>query len=101
MFCYAEMLVELNLADIVNMNFLIVGHTHDNLDQMFSVLSKAIDDAHYILTPVGMRELIATAHANPKDRPQFNIHLQYVHDWVSFFDGMFNKRFHFYNVPYR
>lgn len=101
MFCYAASLVELGLVDIVNINFLIVGHTHDSLDQIFSVLCNAIDEARFILTPLGMRELIATAHAKESDRPDFNFHLQYVYDWVTFFEGMVNTRYHFYNVPYR
>jgi hypothetical protein len=37
MFCYASLLVELGSFDTVNINFLVVGHTHCNLDQTFSV----------------------------------------------------------------
>jgi hypothetical protein len=50
MFCYCASLVELAFVDTVNISFLIVGHTHDNIDQNFSVLSSAIDDATYIST---------------------------------------------------
>lgn len=42
MCCYAALLIELGLFDEININFLIVGHTHCNLDQNFSVLSNKI-----------------------------------------------------------
>ena len=42
MFAYASALVENGYFDVLEVNFLIVGHTHSSIDQYFSVLSKAI-----------------------------------------------------------
>ncbi|KAJ1387535.1 hypothetical protein B484DRAFT_409877, partial [Ochromonadaceae sp. CCMP2298] len=42
MFAYMSMLVETFKFDFIELNFLIVGHTHASIDQFFSGLSKAI-----------------------------------------------------------
>lgn len=101
MFCYAATLVELGLVDSVNINFLIVGHTHDLLDQMFSVLSNAIGSAHYVLTPLAMQELIQTAHQNPAERPHMHVHLQFVYDYKTYYHSMYHTKFTYYNFPFR
>ena len=101
MFCYCASLVEVGFVDVVNMSFLIVGHTHDNIDQNFSVLSNAIDEATYVMTPVAMMELIKTASTKTDDRPIEVLHLQYLHDWKDFFKDLYNRSFHYYNVPHR
>jgi hypothetical protein len=48
MFAYLSFAVQSGVFDELQMSFLIVGHTHCPLDQYFSVLSKAIDDALFI-----------------------------------------------------
>jgi hypothetical protein len=57
----------------VQVNFLIVGHTHCNIDQIFSVLSRAIENSEFVASPIGMIALIGAAHSNEKHRPLFNI----------------------------
>ena len=42
MFAYASVLIELGYFEGIDINFLIVGHTHSSIDQYFSVLSKSI-----------------------------------------------------------
>lgn len=101
MFCYAAALVELGYAHTVNIAFLIVGHTHDFLDQTFSVLSAAIGSAKFVLTPLAMQELIQTAHHDPDFRPHMHVHLQYVYDYKAYFEVMYNKTFKHYNIPFR
>ena len=39
MFMYAEYLVRLGLFDVVMISFLIVGHTHNIVDQQFAALT--------------------------------------------------------------
>ena len=47
MFCFISDLIERGYYDEIEVFFLIVGHTHNKLDQWFSVLSKAIKGAHF------------------------------------------------------
>ena len=101
MFCYASMLVEGGFSEEVHLSFLIVGHTHCNLDQNFSVLSKKIDDAAFIGSPLAMRELYGVAHKKERDRPKLNIHLQYVYDWADHFKDIANKDIKYFQVPHR
>ena len=39
-FGYLSMLVERGIFKNIKVNFLLVGHTHDHIDQMFSRFSK-------------------------------------------------------------
>ena len=39
---YLCMLVEMKIVDKVKIGFLLVGHTHDQIDQMFSTISKKL-----------------------------------------------------------
>ena len=52
---------------------MIVGHTHCNIDQIFSVVSEAIEEAEFVASPLGMQALMGAAHADIKFRPRFNI----------------------------
>ena len=94
MLSFASLLIELELVDEVStrthyvyaynisltwsqlyyiqieINFLIVGHTHCKIDQNFSVLSTAIKAALFVASPMAMRSLIGKAHAKTKDRPR-------------------------------
>jgi hypothetical protein len=81
MFCYASLLVELGYFKEVNINFLVVGHTHCSLDQNFSVLSKRIHDSAYIASPLALRDLLGIAHKDKNKRPWYNVALEVVHDY--------------------
>lgn len=85
MMCFASLLVESGYADTVYLSFLVVGHTHCNLDQAFSVIAKKIDLSYWIGSPIGMQALYAVAHNGP-DRP--NIQLIHIHDWKKFFENV-------------
>lgn len=101
MFCYASLLVEAGFAAEINLSFLVVGHTHCNLDQNFSVLSKRISDAVYIGSPLALHELYGGAHSEVRHRPQLNIQLQYVYDWSAHFKNVVNKEIKYFQVPHR
>jgi hypothetical protein len=81
MFCYASLLVELGYFEEVNINFLVVGHTHCNLDQNFSVLSNKIFRSQYIASPLAMRDLLGIAHKDKNERPLYNVQIEVVHDY--------------------
>jgi hypothetical protein len=101
MFAYASLLCEGGFADEINLSFLIVGHTHCNLDQNFSVLSKKIGDAAWIGSPLSLHELYSVAHTQVRHRPALNIQLQYVYDWKSFFNDVINTDIKYFQVPHR
>ena len=101
MFCFGAILIELGYFDRINTNFLIVGHTHCNLDQNFSVLSKRIYESEHILTPLAMKELLASAHSSPKERPLHIIQLQSVHDMKNHLSDIINLKLHHFQVPHR
>ena len=98
MFSYASALVEMGYLDEVFLSFLIVGHTHCNLDQNFSVLAKKIYNSQFIGSPVAMRALYNTAHEDENDRPLYNIHLEYVHDFKTQFAPIITKKLKFFQV---
>jgi hypothetical protein len=62
----------------IEINFLIVGHTHCKIDQNFSVLSTAIKAAFFVASPMAMRALIGKAHAKINERPRF-VYILYVY----------------------
>ena len=93
--------MELGHFDVINIGFLIVGHTHCNLDQFFSVLARKIHSAPFIASPLAMRDLISIAHKDPKERPLHNIHVEMVHDYKTLFEPIVNKNLKFYQVPHR
>jgi hypothetical protein len=101
MFCFASTLVERGNFEIININFLIVGHTHCNLDQNFSVLSKKIQSSPYICSPLALIELLRTAHKEVAEQPRHIVQLHSVHDYVSYFAPVLNKSIHHYQVPHR
>jgi hypothetical protein len=50
------------------MHFLIVGHTHNVIDQYFSVISKKIFKAEFIATPYALHALILQTNDDESDK---------------------------------
>ena len=63
MFAYISLLVESFIFDRIEVNFLIVGHTHASIDQYFSVLSAAIHSTSFIGSPLSLYQLLEEAHS--------------------------------------
>ena len=105
MFAYGAALVELGIVSKVNINFLIVGHTHSNLDQYFSVYSKKIKRCEFIGSVLAMHELYDTAHSGKflhlRPRNHEYEQLRFIHDWVAYFVPIVNTRIKWYKVLYR
>jgi hypothetical protein len=60
MFAYVAMLVDEDLFDIVEIFFLIVGHTHASIDQyIFSISAKRIKTKDFIGSPLALAALLA------------------------------------------
>ena len=104
MYAYFSALVEEGYFEEIRANLLIVGHTHSNLDQYFSVYSKKIKRSDFIGSPLAMHELYNTAHSGKYAhlRPRYHEHeqLRFVHDWVSYFAPVLNKNLKWYKIPH-
>ena len=111
MFCYASLLVEAGLVDEVYLSFLVVGHTHCNLDQEFSMHSKYISKSAWIGSPLAMQELYLSSYRQAQEeklkkgesysRITMSIQLRYVFDWKEFFSPVVNKNIKYFQIPHR
>ena len=102
MFTYMSMLVEKCCFDTVEANFMIVGHTHSNLDQYFSVLSGAIQNAEFIGSPFALWELLQNAHSKDAtySRPLVNRRIDVYYDMKEFFEPYRNVDISGYQIPF-
>ena len=80
MFAYFSLLVEIGTFDIIEVNFLIVGHTHCSIDQYFSILSRGIRRCEFIESPIALWNLYQGVHKNPKRRPSVNRQIDTIFD---------------------
>ena len=111
MFCYCSLLVEAGLVDEVYLSFLVVGHTHCNLDQEFSLHSKYISKSAWIGSPLAMQELYLSSYSQAQEeklkkgeddgRITISIQLRYVFDWKEFFAPVVNKNIKYFQIPHR
>ena len=100
MFCYFSLLVETGLLSRVDLNFLIVGHTHCCIDHYFSVLSKNVHASEFIGSPLAIINLYATAHQNAADRLLVNRLIECTYNYKKAFDAYRVRDNHFINVPH-
>lgn len=103
MFCYISHIVEDRFFDEIEMFFLVVGHTHNILDQWFSVLAKAIRNAHFIGSVLAIQELYKIAHTDKNEhlRPALVHQLRTYHDWRRLYAPVYNEEIHHYGIPLR
>ena len=85
MFSYFSLLVETMVFDKIQVNFLIVGHTHSSIDQYFSILSKAIGDCEFIGSPMALEALFEKAHKAGKlaNKPLIQRQLTAYYDVIT------------------
>jgi hypothetical protein len=103
MFCFLSNLVEDCYFKEIEMFFLVVGHTHNILDQWFSVLSKAIRGAHFIGSVLALHELYKFAHNDEAAhlRPKVVHQLQLYHDWRRYYNPVRNNKIKHFRIPLR
>jgi hypothetical protein len=85
MFTYLSMLVEMCDFDRIDVNFLVVGHTHASIDQFFSVLAKAIDRTKCIVSPLALKKVIKEAFVNDIRQRKVIVvrQIRVVHNYTS------------------
>lgn len=91
MFAFASLLIEAKEFDQIDINFLIVGHTHASIDQYFSVLSKGIKKCAYIMSPLALKAVLALAHQDVNARPKLIKPIQVYYDYKSYFAPYINR----------
>lgn len=99
MFAYASALIELGYFEGIDINFLIVGHTHSSIDQYFSVLSKSIKTAEFVGSPISLQALCSQAHRD-RCRPAVNRQINVCYNWVDALKPYINKKIKFFQVPH-
>jgi hypothetical protein len=94
MFSYFSLLVETMVFDKIQVNFLIVGHTHSSIDQYFSILSKAIGDCEFIGSPMALEALFEKAHKAGKlaNKPLIQRQLTAYYDVITALFPYVNKK---------
>ena len=79
LFSFLASLVHLNVFEEVSLDYLLVGHTGNEVDQLFSILCKMLKVD--ITTLEGLKERILAAPIIPKPICKS---LDYIFDWKSF-----------------
>jgi len=97
MFAYASILIELCYFTVIQINFLIVGHTHCSVDRMFGLFSDVIGASIFIASPHSLRQLLMNSI---KDRQVFNKEIISVYDWKSFLQPYINSKIKYYGIPH-
>jgi hypothetical protein len=100
LFAYLSMLIELGHFDEIYVRFLIVGHTHSDPDQMFSVLTKKIKSTQFIGSPISFRELLKIAHNNKELRPAVVREINVVYDMKEALKPYINPDIKNYQIPH-
>lgn len=117
MFAWVTMLVEADIFDVVDIFFLIVGHTHASIDQYFSVLAKQIMRCQFIGSPLSLEALLGRERdfnlsgkaweqdnedTKPrKAKPLFIRKISALFDLKSLFRDMIDYSIKYYSVPHR
>ena len=97
MFAYTSLLVELCLFDTIEINFLMVGHTHCSVDRMFGTFSEAINSSYFIASPQALRQLLINCTPH---RKVFNKEIMSVFDWKKLLQPYINKAIKYYGIPH-
>lgn len=86
LFSYLASLVELNIFEEVTCDYLLVGHTGNEVDQLFSCLCKQLKDD--ITTLEMLKEKITTSPILPKPICRS---LDFIYDWKNFISNKLSQ----------
>jgi len=100
MFAHLSLLIESHFFDKINVNFLIVGHTHTSIDQYFGVLTDLINKSFFIGSPLSLQNLLMQAHKDPSQRPTVNKQILIVRDYKNLYKPYTNANIHYFQFPH-
>jgi hypothetical protein len=103
MFCFLSHLIEDCYFDEIEMFFLVVGHTHNILDQWFGVLARAIRKANFIGSALALHAIYKIAHAEKVEhlRPKVVHQIEVYHDFRKYYGPLLNEDIHHIRIPLR
>ena len=103
MFCFLSHIIEDCYFDEIEMFFLVVGHTHNILDQWFGVLARAIRKANFIGSALAIHAIYMIAHQEKVEhlRPKVVHQLELYHDMRKYYGPLINHEIHHFGIPLR
>jgi hypothetical protein len=103
MFCFLSHAIEDCYFDEIEMFFLVVGHTHNILDQWFGVLARAIRTANFIGSALAIHAIYMIAHKQKVEhlRPKIVHQLVTYHDMRKYYAPLVNEEIHHFGIPLR
>ena len=99
MLAFASTLVDQGVFEEVVFSFLMVGHTHEDVDQLFSLMSKQLKK-YDIITPERFEKAIVTALT---DAGHENVHFEFLdfqHDYKSWLESKIDPNLKYYKKPH-
>lgn len=103
MFAYLAHLVKENIFWKIKVGFLMVGHTHEDIDQFFSVIAKHLKKMHIICPDqTSMFIEIPNAFDNEKDKPLVRTFAATeMLDYVKFYDEFIDPEISYHQEPHQ
>ena len=103
MFCFLSHIIEDCYFDEIEIFFLVVGHTHNILDQWFGVLARAIRKANFIGSVLALHAIYKIAHAEKVEhlRPKVVHQIEVYHDFRKYYGPLLNNDIHHFGIPLR
>jgi hypothetical protein len=102
LFSFLTHLVRTGTFQKVKVGFLMVGHTHEDIDQFFSVIAKHLRKVH-ILCPdqPSLFKAVHEAFEKPADRPVvMTFDATDIVDYRVLYDPRMDDEFHYYQEPH-
>lgn len=95
-FCFAVLLVLKGIFSEIYLHYLLAGHSHEDVDQLFSVWKKLMKICSAAL-PEDFLNLVDRAYVTAETRPEL-VPVAAVWDWKTWF-GQHMNRLHFHTEP--
>jgi len=99
MLAWAQALVDTGVFDEVVLSFLMVGHTHEDIDQIFSVISKGLKKRD-VVTPEDFEQVVRTTLTVAGHKYVHFELLDYQHDYKVWLTPKVSKHLKFYAKPH-
>lgn len=115
-FAFLSLLVQAGHFEVIEVFFLIVGHTHTSIDQFFSVISRIIYKTYFIGSPISLEALLSNAdiansisawtHAagdgrKLKSKPLLMRKISVIYDMKTALGPWINPKIKYYSIPHQ
>jgi hypothetical protein len=85
----------------IKAGFLMVGHTHDNIDQIFGTIAAHLKQIHIVCPDRDtLFACIINAFLKMEDKPTiFSVAATEVFDFTSFYETFIDKKISYHQIP--